>query len=97
MATLTIDDLTLNVVGTPSWSKNGQHRGMPSQGFIEAQVRVPASVLTTELDRTNAHILLTLDSGGRVEGYGMWRVGSLVSNGYVASVRFEGVGVTEQF
>jgi hypothetical protein len=38
MATLKIDDLTPDVIGTPSWGRAGQHGAVP---FIAAQVRVP--------------------------------------------------------
>jgi hypothetical protein len=90
MATLTINDLTLEVIGTPAWSKAGQHGGKPTGAFIAAQVSVPASVPTISLDKENAHVVLALDDGRKVEGRGMWRAGRLSSNGYVVSLRFEG-------
>jgi hypothetical protein len=72
MTTLTIDDVTLDVVGMPSWSEGGQPRGVP---FIEASVRVPGDRPTRDLDRTNAHVVLNLDDGSSVEGFGLWLVG----------------------
>jgi hypothetical protein len=93
MPTLAIDDLTVDVVGLPTWSEGGHHQGRLLAPFIEAMVRVLPSVPTIKLDRSNAHIVLTLDTGGRVEGHGMWLVGGLRTNGDVAMVRFEGVSV----
>jgi hypothetical protein len=84
MSTLMIDELTLDVVGMPSWSID------PLRGFIAARVRLPGSVLTTELDRTSAHVTLKLSDGGQIEGHGMWRVGRLSTDGHSVSLRFEG-------
>lgn len=97
MATLTIDDVTLEVVGTPDWATAGLRHGRPSQAFIAAVVNVPPSVMLNDLDKTSAHVVLELGGGRRVEGQGMWRTGDLSSNGYVASLRFEGGDVVEHF
>jgi hypothetical protein len=92
MATLTIDEITLDVVGVPSWSEGRQPGAVP---FIEARVRVPGDRPTKDLDRENAHVVLNLDGGGNAEGFGLWLVGGLRSNGDVALVRFEGVRVVK--
>ena len=96
MISMTLDDLTPVVVGSPGWAKACQYRGRPSQAFTATRVRVPAFVLTSAPDETDAHVVLVLDDGRRVEGHGMWRIGGMASDGYVASLRFEGDDVVEQ-
>jgi hypothetical protein len=96
MPTLTIDDLTLDVIGAPSWRDGGRRRGKPrAAAFIAAQVSVPASVPTICLDRENAHVVLAFDDGSKVEGRGMRCTGSLSSNGFVVSLQFEGDSVVQ--
>jgi hypothetical protein len=69
MPTLTIDDLTLDVIGAPSWRDGGRRRGRPrAAAFIAAQVSVPASVPMASLDRENARVVLAFDDGSKVEG-----------------------------
>jgi hypothetical protein len=98
MATLTIDDVTLEVVGTPNWARLSVRNGRPSQAFITAGVQVPASVMLTDLSRkTNAHVVFVLDDGRKVEGHGMWCTGDTSSNGYTATMQFEGDDVVEHF
>jgi hypothetical protein len=96
MPTLTIDDLTLDVIGTPSWRDGGPRRGRPRvAAFIAAQVSVPSSVATISLNWENAHVVLTFDDGSKVEGRGMRRTGSLSSDPYVVSLLFEGDSVVQ--
>jgi hypothetical protein len=90
MPTLTVDGLALDVVSTPSWSMGGFAHGGPVIPFIEAQVRVPPSVPTIRLDKSNAHVLLDLGAGRRVEGFGMWRAGRLSVESDLVWLRFEG-------
>jgi hypothetical protein len=98
MATLTIDGVTLEVVGTPDWAKFSVRNGRPSQAFIAAMVQVPASVMLTDLtEKTNAHVVLELGDGRKVEGHGLWRTGDTSSNGYIATIQFEGDDVVEHF
>jgi hypothetical protein len=93
MATLTIDGLTLEVNSSAKWSTGGVQDGMPSAGYIEAQVRIPATILINDLDKTSAHIVMKIGGGRAVEGRRMRRVGNLRTNGELAMLRFEGDSV----
>lgn len=93
MPTLTIDGVSLEVVGIPSWSEGG---GSPSAAYIEATVRVPGSIRLLDLDKSDVRVVLDLGDGSSVAGQGMWRVGRLQTDGGTATLRFEGDRVTEQ-
>jgi hypothetical protein len=95
MATLAIDDLILTIAGSTSWSMGGHRYGKIGIPHIGATVRVPSNVLTRQLDRADANVVLTLDDGQQVLGHGMWRVGPLETNGEIVSVWFEGPDVQE--
>jgi len=82
MATLTVNDLTLEVIGEPSWSVE-----MPR---IQARVRVPPTVQTGDLDSGSATVRLDLGSGGIVAGEGLWRVGDLQVSDDIVTLVFEG-------
>jgi hypothetical protein len=96
MAKLTIDGLELEVTGSPSWSSGGLTKGISTTAFISAQVRLPASLSISKLDKTNARILLELDNGRTAVGDGMSLAGPLRANGDRAFLRFEGSSAEEQ-
>jgi hypothetical protein len=95
MSTLSVNGLIFDILGAPSWGTGGHHAGRPLVPFIGATVRVPPSVPTIKLDSDNAHVVLMLDNGRRIEGRGMWLVGGLRTNDDIAPVRYEGGDVTE--
>jgi hypothetical protein len=83
MPTLTVDGLELEVTDAPTWSRG-------AAATITAQVHIPASQSITDLDKTNADVVLDIGDGRRVVGAGMSLAGPARTNGDHAFLRFEG-------
>ena len=91
MATLTIDGVEWTTLGREGWGE-AQLDAQPFRpAYIEALVDISARQ-DAALDVTSATVRLTT-STFTVEGGGMFRTGTLVSNGYEVFVRFEGSAV----
>lgn len=93
MATLTIDGIEWTTLGRERWAPAQFERQPFSTAYIEALVDT-SSRSVESLDATNATVRLTTPNY-TVEGCGMFRSGSLVSNGYEAFVCFEGENVQQ--
>lgn len=92
VATLTVNGITLEVIGTPSWSAGGvDSRGMPAVPHIAATVRIPAAVATQDLNSGDATVLLDLGRDGSIAGRGLWQVGGLPVMGDLVTLHFDGV------
>ena len=86
MPTLIVDGITLEVTDSPHWSPGAQG----AAASIAAQVHVPASQSITDLDKTNADVILNIGNGQTAIGKGMSLVGPPRTNGDRAFLRFEG-------
>jgi hypothetical protein len=86
MPTLIVDGLALEVTDSPSWSPGTQS----TLASIAAQVHIPASQSITDLDKTNAEVVLDIGDGRTATGRGMSLVGPARTNGDRAFLRFEG-------
>jgi hypothetical protein len=86
MPTLIVDGLALEVTDSPTWSPGVQG----TAATITAQVHIPASQSITDLDKTNAEVVLDIGDGRTAVGAGMSLVGPARTNGDRAFLRFEG-------
>jgi hypothetical protein len=86
MPTLIVDGLALEVTDSPAWSLGSEG----TVATIAAQVHIPLSQSITDLDKTNADVVLDIGDGQTAVGTGRSLVGPARTNGDRAFLRFEG-------
>jgi hypothetical protein len=103
MATLTIDGTDYAAVSNIDWSTETLRRTPLTGGgfraehvtcFIEASISI-VTARSTDADKSNAHVQLSLDDGRVFEGYGLYNTASGTTDGSTIFVRYEGKLVTE--